>query len=112
MGGVLYYCAPGDNWGRRCAAPDVDVVNQGPTRPWEWRVNVIKVRCFKCGNAFHLTEQQIANALALEGITRKPAHYTVECPRCRRANKVSLKRVRLPEPERGEEGATEEQAEG
>ena len=64
---------------------------------------MIKVRCFKCGNAFHLSEQYIANELAAEGTTRKPAHYTAECPRCRQANKVSLKRVRLPQPERAGE---------
>lgn len=60
---------------------------------------MVKVRCFKCGNAFQLTEQYIANALAAEGVSGKPSHYAVECPRCRQANKVSLKRVRLPEPE-------------
>jgi hypothetical protein len=60
---------------------------------------MIRTRCFKCGNAFQLTEQQVANALAAEGITRKPLHYAAECPRCRQTIKVSLKRVRLPEPE-------------
>jgi hypothetical protein len=60
---------------------------------------MIKARCYKCGTAFQLTEQNVANALAAEGITHKPTHYTAECPRCRRAIKVSLKRVRLPEPQ-------------
>ena len=46
---------------------------------------MVKVRCFRCGNAFQMTEQYIANALAAEGITGKPAHYSAECPRCRRA---------------------------
>jgi hypothetical protein len=68
---------------------------------------MVKVRCFRCGNAFQLTEQYIANALAAEGVTGKPAHYSAECPRCRRANKVSLKRVRLPEPETVEEQDSE-----
>jgi len=68
---------------------------------------MIKVRCFKCGNAFQLTEQYVANALAAEGITRKPSHYAVECPRCRQINKVSLKRVRLPAPESAEEESEE-----
>jgi hypothetical protein len=70
---------------------------------------MIKVRCFRCGHAFHLTEQYVANALAAEGTTRKPAHYVAECPRCRRANKVSLKRVRLPQPEQAGD-STEEQS--
>jgi hypothetical protein len=60
---------------------------------------MIKARCFKCGQAFTLTEQFVANALAAQGLTQKPAHYTAECPRCRQAIKVPLKRVRLPEPE-------------
>ena len=68
---------------------------------------MIKVRCFKCGNAFQLTEQYVANALAAEGITRKPSHYAAECPRCRQINKVSLKRVRLPAPESAEEETRE-----
>jgi hypothetical protein len=60
---------------------------------------MVKARCFKCGNAFQLTEQFIANSLAAEGITGKPSHYAAECPQCRQINKISLKRVRLPEPE-------------
>ena len=64
---------------------------------------MIKARCFRCGHAYQLTEQNIANALAAQGITGKPAHYTTECPRCRRANKISLRRVVLPEPEPAEE---------
>jgi hypothetical protein len=70
---------------------------------------VIKVRCFKCGQAFQLTEQHIANALAAQGITGKPTHYVAECPRCRQSNKVSLKRVHLPQPEEIEAPDTEEE---
>lgn len=60
---------------------------------------MIKARCFRCGHAFQLTEQYVANALAAEGVVRKPSHYTAECPNCRKANKISLRRVHLPEPE-------------
>jgi hypothetical protein len=56
-----------------------------------------------------LTEQQIANALAAEGMTDKPSHYIAECPRCRQTNKVSLKRVRLPEPEAAAEPTAAEE---
>ena len=69
---------------------------------------MVKVRCFRCGNAFQLTEQFIANALAAQGITGKPAHYSAECPQCRQSNKVSLKRVRLPAPESSGDQAAEE----
>ena len=68
---------------------------------------MVKVRCFKCGNAFQLTEQYIANELAAEGIAGKPSHYVAECPQCRQINKVSLKRVRLPEPETVEDQGDE-----
>jgi hypothetical protein len=64
---------------------------------------MIKARCYKCGNAFQLTEQYIANELAAEGVDRKPTHYVAECPQCRQAIKISLKRVRLPAPERLDE---------
>ena len=60
---------------------------------------MIKVRCYRCGNAFHLSEQQVANALAAEGISGKPSHYVADCPHCRHAIKVSLRGVRLPAPE-------------
>lgn len=72
---------------------------------------MIKTRCFKCGNAYQLTEQYIANELAAQGITHKPSHYASECPRCRQVNKVSLKRVRLPKPESTEEQGEAEVAE-
>ncbi len=71
---------------------------------------MVKIRCFKCGHAFQLTEQAISNTLAAEGITGKPTHYVAECPHCRQSNKVSLKRVRLPEPQRAETEPDEEQA--
>jgi hypothetical protein len=70
---------------------------------------MIKTRCFKCGNAFQLTEQHVANELAAQGISGKPSHYVAECPHCRQAIKISLKRVRLPKPEKAaEEEATEQ----
>ena len=69
---------------------------------------MIKARCYKCGNAFQLTEQFIANELAAQGVERKPPHYTAECPHCRQAIKVSLKRVRLPEPQKPEQEDTPE----
>jgi hypothetical protein len=72
---------------------------------------MIKSRCFKCGQAFQLTEQYVANALAAEGVTKKPTHYAAECPQCRQTNKISLKRVRLPPAEAIEEEADEAQGE-
>jgi Zn ribbon nucleic-acid-binding protein len=70
---------------------------------------MIRARCFKCGHAFQLTEQFVANALAAEGVGGKPSHYVAECPQCRQAIKISLKRVRLPESQVQVEAETEEQ---
>ena len=64
---------------------------------------MIKVRCYRCGHAFHLAEQFVANDLAAQGVEGRPSHYVAECPQCRLANKVSLKRVRLPPPDLPEE---------
>lgn len=69
---------------------------------------MIKVRCFRCGNAFSLTEQHIANSLAAQGIGGKPSLYVADCPHCRHAIKVPLRRVRLPEPEVTAEPPAEE----
>lgn len=63
---------------------------------------MIKVRCFRCGFAFALAEQTVANALAAEGASQKPTHHMAECPHCRRMNKVSLRGVHLPEAEKGD----------
>lgn len=71
---------------------------------------MIKVRCFKCGFAFQLSEQFVANALAAEGVTGKPTHYAAQCPHCRQVNKLPLKGVRLPEPERIEASGSDESA--
>jgi len=52
---------------------------------------MINVTCFKCGWKFTIDEEAIAESLA-DAETPPPRHYVAECPRCRKANKVSLKR--------------------
>ena len=54
---------------------------------------MINVTCFKCSWKFTLDEEAIAENQA-EAETPPPRHYVVQCPRCRKANKVSLKRHR------------------
>jgi hypothetical protein len=54
---------------------------------------MMNVTCFKCGWRFTLDEEAIAESQA-EADTPPPRHYVVECPRCRQANKVALKRAR------------------
>ena len=54
---------------------------------------MINVTCFKCGWKFALDEEAIAESQA-EAEASSPRHYVVECPRCRKANKVPLQRGR------------------
>jgi NMD protein affecting ribosome stability and mRNA decay len=70
---------------------------------------MVRARCYRCGFQIQLTEQFVANALAAQGVSGKPEHYTAECPHCRQANKIPLKRVRLPAPqESGQEAPSAE----
>ncbi len=55
-------------------------------------VMMINVTCFKCSWSFTVDEEVLAESLD-EG-EAPPRHYVVECPRCRQANKVSVKRRR------------------
>ena len=56
---------------------------------------MIHVTCFKCGWRFTLDEEAIAESVA-EAETSPARHYVVECPRCRQANKVALKKGSRP----------------
>ncbi len=54
---------------------------------------MINVTCFRCSWKFTIDEEALAESHG-EAEIPHPHHYVVECPRCRRANKVALKRVR------------------
>lgn len=53
---------------------------------------MINVTCFKCGWRFTVDEEVLAENLA--EAEAPPRHYVVECPRCRQANKVPIRRGR------------------
>ena len=59
---------------------------------------MIKTRCFRCGQSLPVDRTVIiANELAAQGDRGQAVSlHAAECPRCRRANKIPLKRVRLP----------------
>jgi len=57
---------------------------------------MIRATCFNCKQRFTLDEEFVAVELARLG-NLHPRFFTARCPRCRRAIKVSLKGVRLPE---------------
>ena len=53
---------------------------------------MIHVTCFKCNWKFTVDEEALAEGM--EKAVPPLRHYVVECPRCRQASKVSLKRGR------------------
>lgn len=59
---------------------------------------MIKITCFNCHASWSLNREEIEAALA----SLKPGatHYTVECPKCRRVNKVTIRQLQraLPSP--------------
>ncbi len=57
---------------------------------------MIRATCFNCKQKFTLDEKFVAVELAKLG-NPHPRFFTAHCPRCRRAIKVSLRGVRLPE---------------
>ncbi len=53
---------------------------------------MLKITCFKCHWSWSLNPEAVQAALD----TLKPGseHYTIECPRCRRANKVTIQQLK------------------
>jgi hypothetical protein len=53
---------------------------------------MIAVTCFNCRRQFNVDQVAIADQLAkLKEENAK--HYTIDCPHCRRVNKVALKHL-------------------
>ncbi|GAB4478342.1 MAG: hypothetical protein Kow00124_22610 [Anaerolineae bacterium] len=55
-----------------------------------------KITCFNCKQSWTLNSDAIAAALA--SVEPGQTHYTVECPRCRRINKISVKQLKRALP--------------
>lgn len=56
------------------------------------------IRCFKCGWAWSLNAHEVAAALEAAQAEHHTKHHMIECPNCRRANKVSIKQLRRYAP--------------
>jgi phage FluMu protein Com len=54
--------------------------------------DMLKIRCFKCGWAWSMSTDAIEAALA--NLDEGATHYPVECPKCRRVNKIAVKQMR------------------
>lgn len=54
---------------------------------------MVSLHCMYCGWAFNLTGEEAAAAFEAAQREHKKT-YTVHCPNCRRANKISLQQLR------------------
>lgn len=52
---------------------------------------MFKVTCFNCKQSWVLTEEVIETLMA--SLEEGQNHLNVECPKCRKANKISVNRV-------------------
>lgn len=59
---------------------------------------MLKMRCFKCGWAWSLNPAEVGRLLTLAHEGGHTKHYMIECPQCRRANKVAVKQMRRYAP--------------
>ncbi len=57
---------------------------------------MLKITCFKCHWSWSLNQEAAQAALA--SLKPDEEHYTVECPRCRRVNKVNVQQLRRSLP--------------
>lgn len=65
----------------------------------------MNVHCQYCRHSFNLGRDFIAGAVA-EADEKRQKYCAVECPKCRKRNKVAIKQMRrfVPKPTEPEEG--------
>ncbi len=68
----------------------------------------MNVHCQYCRHSFTLSRDYVAEAVA-EAAEKKQKYHAVECPKCRKINKVSLKQMKrfAPKPAGAEAEAEE-----
>jgi len=52
---------------------------------------MVKITCFKCRWSWSLNQSGVNDAL--ESIIHEETHFAIECPRCRRVNKIPRKQL-------------------
>jgi phage FluMu protein Com len=57
---------------------------------------MLKITCFKCHWSWSLNQE--AAQAALESLKPGEEHFTIECPRCRRVNKVTVHQLKQALP--------------
>jgi Fe2+ or Zn2+ uptake regulation protein len=66
----------------------------------------MQITCYSCHNRFTLRREEVHAALD-QMVAEDLSHYNAVCPRCGKANKVSMKQLKRWAP-RWEPGAAEE----
>jgi phage FluMu protein Com len=67
----------------------------------------MQLRCYQCGWSFGISKDEMV--AALEALKASGgSHYDAHCPRCKRANKVSIEQLQrsLPRPRPAEKPPT------
>jgi hypothetical protein len=64
---------------------------------------MLKITCYKCHWSWSLNREAVQ--AALDSLEPEAKYYAVECPHCRRTNKVTIKQLKraLPRPPRAAE---------
>jgi ssDNA-binding Zn-finger/Zn-ribbon topoisomerase 1 len=57
---------------------------------------MLKVTCYKCQWSWSLNNDAVKTAL--DALEPDAAYYAIECPKCRRINKVTVKQLRRALP--------------
>lgn len=57
---------------------------------------MLKVTCYKCHWSWSLNNEAVRTAL--ESLKPDATHYTLECPKCRRVNKIPVQQLKRALP--------------
>lgn len=68
---------------------------------------MVKVTCFKCHWSWSLNADGVR--AALESLSEEDSHYSLECPKCRRINKITRKQLEHALPRSAAQETTPEQ---
>ena len=53
---------------------------------------MLKITCFNCKQSWTLNSESVQ--AAYDSLEEGQTHYTIECPKCRKTNKVAIKQLR------------------
>lgn len=67
---------------------------------------MLKITCFKCHWSWSLNRDSVQ--AALDSMGPDETYYSIECPKCRRVNKVTVKQLKRALPRRAAEDTAEQ----